>query len=321
MFPRELTYLSLFSGIGGFEVGLLNVFPKARCLGFCEINPHCVTIYQARFPFHPLLDDGDVSHVDFKKFRGQVDLVMAGFPCQDLSSLNAQRKGLQGTKSSLFYQALRCLKETKCPFFVFENVKSMNPQQRDSISRELGVEPVLLDAAPFTLQTRKRLFWANFPIPPPPALPVLEGKNKLPFALILDSKSKVLPLARSPDFVRYLYQPLGISKNGAVIRRIDRYKIYSDTDEQFARCLPQDHNKCALVDRRFIPPLVRKFSVEECEKLQGFPEKWTHVSGSNDPPRGAKLSALGNAVNAKVSHYVFVCFKHFILDQSDIPLI
>lgn len=305
-----MRFLSLFSGIGGAELGLLQVFPDAECMGFCEINKHCVSIYQARFPKHPLLGDGDIRHINFRPLRGKVDLVMAGFPCQDLSSINGQRQGLlDGKKSSLFFEALRCLDETQAPLFLFENVKSMPRTQQNIISSHLGVTPIMLDAAPMTCQTRKRLFWANFPIPHPP----LSNKS---FTSLLDRPSKVSPdLVRSERFVNYMYQPLAYSPTGRLIRRIDRYKIYSDTNEQYARCLPQDYNKTALVDRRFQPPLVRKFSVHECERLQGFPEDWTFVpDGHSRPPVpvGARYAALGNAINARVAEYIFLCLKYEI---------
>src|SRR3954471_19416223 len=131
-----MRYLSLFSGIGGFELGISRVFPDATCVGYCEINPNCRRIYHEHFPTHPLLgEDGDVRNVDFTKFRGKVDLVVAGFPCQDLSTINRKRKGLKGEKSSMLIHVLRCLQELDyAPYFLVENVASMKGMDRDAIS-------------------------------------------------------------------------------------------------------------------------------------------------------------------------------------------
>ena len=80
-----MKYLSLFSGIGGFECAINQVFKKAQCLGFSEIDKMATKVYLEHFPDHPAL--GDITQVDFRPFRGQVDLVVGGFACQDLSSI------------------------------------------------------------------------------------------------------------------------------------------------------------------------------------------------------------------------------------------
>jgi DNA (cytosine-5)-methyltransferase 1 len=113
---ESMQYLSLFSGIGGFEVAIHQVFPQAHCLGFSEVNRNCIKLYSAHFPDHKNL--GDIKEIDFRPFIGHVDLVVAGFPCQDLSRANAKRKRLEGTKSSLVREVLRCLKECKPRFFL-----------------------------------------------------------------------------------------------------------------------------------------------------------------------------------------------------------
>lgn len=79
-----MKYLSLFSGIGGFEQGIHTVFPDtAECLGFSEVDKNCISIYKHHFPDHENL--GDICEIDFKPFYGQVDLVVGGSPCKDLS--------------------------------------------------------------------------------------------------------------------------------------------------------------------------------------------------------------------------------------------
>ena len=72
-----MKYLSLFSGIGGFECAIDQVFVKAKCLGFSEIDKMATKVYLTHFPDHPPLSpDGDICKVEFRPFRGSVDLVV-----------------------------------------------------------------------------------------------------------------------------------------------------------------------------------------------------------------------------------------------------
>ena len=89
-----------------------------------------------------------------------IDLLSFGFPCQDISIAKKNREGLKGDRSGLFYEALRILKEVKPKFFLAENVASMSKEVKEEITKELfGIEPVLLNSALLTAQMRKRLFW------------------------------------------------------------------------------------------------------------------------------------------------------------------
>lgn len=69
---KTMKYISLFSGIGGFEIGIESIFPNAECLGYSEIDTSAMKIYQHYFPDHTPL--GNVSEIDFLSFRGHVDL-------------------------------------------------------------------------------------------------------------------------------------------------------------------------------------------------------------------------------------------------------
>lgn len=298
---KELRYISLFSGIGGFELALERVFgDKAKCVGFCEVNKDCRSIYTQRFPSHPLVGDGDVQNADFRPLRGKVDLVVAGFPCQDLSSLNRSRRGLEGKKSSLLFEALRCLQETNAPYFVFENVNSMSKAQRAQISSLLGTQPVMLDAANLTFQRRRRLFWANFQITPIPNQP-----GKATFVSLLDPVAKVSHLKKSERFVQTIHKVLGKDKKGHDVCRKDHYNIHHDTKDVYSKTLIRRYSCSALFDRRVDPPLIRGLSLYECERLQGFPEDWTDGGVTN----GARYQALGNAVNVAVARHIFSCFN------------
>lgn len=85
-------------------------------------------------------------------------------PFRSEYSLQTERKtGLKGEKSRLFYAYVDALNTVAPKYFLFENVASMKAEWRDEITRELGVEPVMINSALVSAQERKRLYWTNIP--------------------------------------------------------------------------------------------------------------------------------------------------------------
>lgn len=93
----------------------------------------------------------------------KLDLLIGGSPCQDLSRAKHGRMGLKGERSGLFYEYYRILQEARPRYFVLENVASMPAESREEITRFLRVEPIMIDAALVSAQSRRRLFWTNIP--------------------------------------------------------------------------------------------------------------------------------------------------------------
>ena len=91
-----------------------------------------------------------------------VDLIIGGSPCQDLSIAKANRKGLGGERSGLFYEFVRLVNEIKPKYFILENVASMSNESKNIISKELfDIEPIMINASLVSAQNRKRLFWVG----------------------------------------------------------------------------------------------------------------------------------------------------------------
>ena len=120
---NELTLCSLFDGSGGFPLGgmLAGITP----LWASEIEPFAVRVTTKRLP--QMKHYGDVSSLNGAELP-PVDIITFGSPCQDMS-IAGKRSGLDGSRSSLFYEAVRIIKEMrcatngKCPrFAVWENV-------------------------------------------------------------------------------------------------------------------------------------------------------------------------------------------------------
>ncbi len=115
------TYFSLFSGIGGFEVGIQKAIPYAECVGFSEIDPYAKSIYQKHFKTHK--DYGDVKKINENELP-EFDCLVGGFPCQPFS-LSGKRKGFDDTRGTLFFDIVRILKAKRPKMFVLENVRGL----------------------------------------------------------------------------------------------------------------------------------------------------------------------------------------------------
>jgi DNA (cytosine-5)-methyltransferase 3A len=123
-----------------------------------EIDKNAIKVSEKNYP-----DIIRVGSVVGLEVEGQIDLLIGGSPCQDLSIAKKDRKGLDGNRSSLFWEFVRIKKECNPQWFVLENVASMPKADRDIITREMGVEPVMFNASLVSAQCRKRLFWTNIP--------------------------------------------------------------------------------------------------------------------------------------------------------------
>lgn len=120
----KLRYLSLFSGIEACSVAWAEL--GWECVAVAEIDPFCSTLLAHYYPTVPNL--GDVSKIteDGIKALGDIDLIVFGSPCQDLS-VAGKRAGFDGERSSLFYHAIRVInyakKHNNLRFALWENVK------------------------------------------------------------------------------------------------------------------------------------------------------------------------------------------------------
>jgi len=156
-----LNVLSLFDGISCGRVALERAGIKVDTYYASEIDKYAIKITQKNYPDTVQL--GDVNNIDFTQFIGKIDLLLGGSPCQDLSIAKQNRQGLKGKRSKLFWKYVEVLNIVKPKWFIFENVASMKKADKDIITKELGVEPIMIDSALVSAQQRKRLYWTNIP--------------------------------------------------------------------------------------------------------------------------------------------------------------
>src|SRR5690606_31986844 len=92
---------------------------------------------------------------------GKIDLLIGGSPCQGFSFAGHQLN-FNDPRSKLFFEFARILEECNPKYFLLENVR-MKKEYEDVISSRLQVQPVLINSALVSAQSRKRLYWTNIP--------------------------------------------------------------------------------------------------------------------------------------------------------------
>ena len=170
--------LSLFDGLSGAQIALSKL--GVECDYYAsEIDTYAMKITRKNFPNTHQLGDilqffinpDDIQNSRLKnlnKLPKDIDLLIGGSPCTDLSIANNNGQGLEGDQSKLFWAYVRildfyCQTQKKPFYFVLENVESMKTKDFVIITNTLGVEPIFLDSAKLSPQRRRRYFWTNIP--------------------------------------------------------------------------------------------------------------------------------------------------------------
>ena len=129
----ELKLLDLFSGIGGFSYAAERIVGGYKTTQFVELDSYCQSVLRKNFPNTPI-------HDDIKTFTakpGQFDVFTIGFPCQDLSVAGRQRGINDETRSGLFYESIRLLREVRPRFALFENVRNLLSHEKGETFQEV----------------------------------------------------------------------------------------------------------------------------------------------------------------------------------------
>ena len=164
-----IKYLSLFSGIGGFEYGIQQsrYGKETTCIGYSEIDRWADSIYRRRFPNHkPLGDATLIETSDLPSF----ELLVAGFPCQSFS-VAGKKMGFNECRGTLFFEIARILKDCRPRYFLLENVKNLLGHNKGEtfktilgILADLGyyVEWKVYNSKEFVPQSRERIFLKGY---------------------------------------------------------------------------------------------------------------------------------------------------------------
>ena len=118
-----LKVLDLFSGIGGFAYASERIVGGFETVGFCEIDPFCQKVLKKNFPNVPIYTDIKELEQNAVRFRGYVDVICGGFPCQPWSSAG-KKEGHEDQKGRDLWPEMASIIEQILPRFVIgENVR------------------------------------------------------------------------------------------------------------------------------------------------------------------------------------------------------
>lgn len=164
-----MKFLDLFAGIGGFRMALER--QGHECVGFCEIDKFARSSYKAIYNTEGEVEFHDITRVrneEWRQFRGRVDIICGGFPCQAFSIAGKRRGFLDETRGTLFFEIARAAQEIKPSLLLLENVKGLLSHDKGRTFRtilstldELGydAEWQILNSKDFGVpQNRERVF-------------------------------------------------------------------------------------------------------------------------------------------------------------------
>ena len=270
----------MFSGIGGFELGICNSYQQPICVGYSEIDKYAKQIYKKHWENK---DYGDCTKIRWEEVE-DFDMFVGGFPCQAFS-IAGKRMGFYDTRGTLFFQIARALRQKQPRLFLLENVKGLLSHDKGNTFLtilttldELGYDCQwqVLNSKNFGVpQNRERVFIIGH----------LRGT----------SRPEVFPVTGSTEQdKRIIRRQYDISKKGYASQQ-DR--LYSE--KGVMACLPNAHpdNKI-LLDR----PQIRRLTPTECERLQGFPDGWTKKGVNNG--RISTMANMGKIINNNSDTYV-----------------
>ncbi len=151
---RQLRFIDLFCGIGGFRLAADNFGMK--CVFSSDIDPHCQDAYQANFGERPV---GDITKIDPRSIPDH-DVLLGGFPCQPFSIIG-ERRGFRDARGTLFFNVAAIIKEKRPRAFILENVKQLAGHDRGRTIKRIVGE---LEAVGYTTEWRV-LNALNFGLP------------------------------------------------------------------------------------------------------------------------------------------------------------
>ncbi len=118
---KQLTFLDLFSGIGGFRIGLERAGFKS--IGYCDNDCYANKLYSNYFDTTQELFFNDITTINTKDLP-DFDILCGGFPCQSFS-IAGKRQGFEDTRGTMFFEIARILKDKRPRYFILENVKGL----------------------------------------------------------------------------------------------------------------------------------------------------------------------------------------------------
>lgn len=166
---NKMKVLSLFDGISSGRLALERAGIPIEKYYASEIDKYAILVAQKNYP--DTIQVGDVNKLNYLELL-DVDMIIGGSPCQDLSIAKQNRQGLRGERSGLFWKYVEALEVIRPKWFLLENVASMRNEDRDAITETLRklypeTECIMINSALVSAQQRKRYYWTNWHVEQP----------------------------------------------------------------------------------------------------------------------------------------------------------
>jgi len=320
-----MRYLSTFSGIGGFELGIQLAYENIQCserfqqgrvdrngdlpntgesclaaqplcIGYSEIDKYASSIYQSHFPTHH--NYGNITTIiaeDLPDF----DLLVGGFPCQSFS-IAGKRGGFDDTGGTMFFELARILRAKQPRLFCFENVKGLLSHDKGNTFKtiistldELGYDlqwQVLNSKNHGVPQNRERVFIIGH----------LRGTRRPEVFPFTGSCGKDIVQLNQPTHSNdRVYGTDGVSHTLNTMQGGNRQPFIQNP--KMMNYKKDYENSVAITATSYKePPVVngiRRLTPTECARLQGFPDDWHKIQGISDTQA---YKCYGNAVTVNV---------------------
>lgn len=313
---KSITLLDLFSGIGGFHLGLERAGFNVKSYN-SEIDKYAIDVYKHNFKNSTYV--GSVTDVRGSELP-RIDAITFGSPCQDFS-LAGKREGMGGERSSLILEAIRLIQECRPRFFIWENVKGTFSSNagRDFTAilqafANLGdytIEWQLLNTKWFLPQNRERIYLVGY----------LRGKRGRQVFPLSENNRRVDEGAKQTQNVGCLTAG---GNSGGLHSSMTLIRHRSDQSQEAAIAAMRGRNPENPSDRTteqrleintngtantltsvqkynlVITDRIRRLSPIEYERLQGFPDNWTANGATSPISDTQRYKMCGNAVTVDV---------------------
>ncbi|MDO5862253.1 MAG: DNA cytosine methyltransferase [Thermoplasmata archaeon] len=306
----EFKVASLFAGIGGICLGFKQA--GADVVWANEIDQFACETYRHNFDGAPYLVEGDIHELSIPE-DVHVDIIAAGFPCQAFS-IAGYRKGFEDARGTLFFEVLRLIrdKEPRCVFL--ENVKNLMTHDNGNTYKvirrcleEEGYEVVerVLNTMDYgdIPQNRERIYVVAFKKRADGSCPEMDH-FRYPDPVKLDVGIRDVIDYHSKKADALYFQP-----GHPYYEKLDTAMRNPDTVYQWRRVYVRENksNVCPTLTANMgtgghnVPLIrddfgIRKFTPEECLRLQGFPESFSFPAMANSH----KYKQAGNSVSVPV---------------------
>lgn len=317
---KALNVLSLCDGMSCGQMAFEKVGIKVDNYYASEIKDIAIKATQHNFP--NTIQIGDVTKVHYENgilhtengdFKTDIDIVIFGSPCQSFSRamIHNRKIGLEDMeRSGLFLECHRVLKEVNPKYFLMENVV-MKDEDRDTISRMMGVEPIRINSSLVSAQLRDRYYWTNIPNVTIPKDKGIKLQDIISDGFVPDDKAKCLckndshgyyngcnwtPIKR---FHRYYYKKFGCM--------IFPSKEYFDNCYNVTQQILNGRKSTAKIYDDYIGhdfDKARYLWKEERAKLQTVPEKYVECITEQDA-----ADLLGDGWTVDVIAHIFSNIK------------